>query len=573
MRKLILLVLLFIIGVLPALGMPAAQTTNCPAPRLTVGGEGRVTEGTANRVRDKASRGGQEIAQIPGGGVFAVLDGPTCNEGFLWWQVEYKGVTGWTVEGNASGYFVEPVNAQGATPTLAVSLTVSAGEAQPCPAGTVREPRLVIGMQGQVNSTTPSRLRDKPTTRGQEVTQIKGRGLFTVLAGPVCGDGLNWWKVDYNGAVGWTAEGSADEYFLNPVAATATPTATNTATPTYTPTATYTPSITPTPTVTLTPSITPTPSNTPTQTPTPLPEPHSVSWSADGKWLAVGTLNGVYLYNAADLNSPPKQIGSAEDIARLRFNPKQNSLLAVQRQGFKGVDWLDIETGEIVHSFDGGHIGWSGDGSQFAVASPGSIMVYNTETGERLNTLSSWSSVPEEASLNAVALNGSGSQAFAADRGMLLWNVAGGQHTFLARGDMENPGRVYAVAFSPDNSRVVIGDSRGNIQMWDAASRQRVRSAIRGEGVSTSNQVNAITFSPDGKQIATAESEPQGIVRIYNAADLKLANTFGVNTGDTAVYDLAFSPDGKRLAIATDTTVRILDTTTYDQMTTLILKP
>jgi hypothetical protein len=567
MRKVILLILLLLVGVLPALGMPAAQTTNCPTPRLTVGGEGRVTEGTANRVRDKASRSGKEVAQIPGGGVFSVLAGPTCNEGFLWWQVEYKGVTGWTVEGNAGGYFVEPVNAQGATPTLAVSLTISAGEAQPCPAGTVKEPRLVIGMQGQVNSTTPSRLRDKPNTKGREVTQIKGRGLFTVLAGPVCGDGLNWWKVDYNGAVGWTAEGSADEYFLDPVAATATPTATNTATPTFTPTATLTPSITPTPTVTLTPSITPTPSNTPTQTPTPLPEPHSVSWSADGKWLAIGTLNGLYLYNAADLNSPPKPIGRVEDIARVRFNPAHNHLLAVQRQAFKGVDWLDVETGEIVHSFEGGHIAWSGNGSRFIIARQGNVTIYDTETSKTMR------SILEEHPFFAATLDNTGERALAGGSLAFLWDVASAQRTVLDRGHLDNPGNVYAVAFSPDGSRIVIGDSRGNIQIWDAASGQRVVSAIRGEGVSTSNQVNAITFSPDGKQIASAESEPQGIVRIYNAADLKLADTFGVNIGDIAVFDLAYSPDGKRLAIATDTTVRILDTTSYDQITALILKP
>ena len=32
------------------------------------------------------------------------------------------------------------------------------------------------------------------------------------------GDGFSWWLVNYNGIVGWTAEGQGAEYWLRPLA-------------------------------------------------------------------------------------------------------------------------------------------------------------------------------------------------------------------------------------------------------------------------------------------------------------------------------------------------------------------
>jgi hypothetical protein len=94
----------------------AAQQTACEgglAPRLTVDGYGKVTEGDANNVRDAASRNGELIGQIEGGALFTVLDGFTCTGNFTWWQVEYFDgsdmVTGWTAESNGTDYFLEPI--------------------------------------------------------------------------------------------------------------------------------------------------------------------------------------------------------------------------------------------------------------------------------------------------------------------------------------------------------------------------------------------------------------------------------------------------------------------------------
>lgn len=77
--------------------------------RLIIGELGRVMPGDANNVRDAANPGGSLLGQIPAGGTFTVLDGPVCEGGRAWWQVDYSGLIGWTVEGSGSEYYLEPV--------------------------------------------------------------------------------------------------------------------------------------------------------------------------------------------------------------------------------------------------------------------------------------------------------------------------------------------------------------------------------------------------------------------------------------------------------------------------------
>lgn len=89
----------------------SAQGDTCSdalAPRLTVGAMGSVTAGNSNNVRDKASKTGKLLGQIPGGETFEVLAGPTCADGLNWWQVRYGNLEGWTVEAAGIDYWLEP---------------------------------------------------------------------------------------------------------------------------------------------------------------------------------------------------------------------------------------------------------------------------------------------------------------------------------------------------------------------------------------------------------------------------------------------------------------------------------
>ena len=44
-----------------------------------------------------------EILTIPFNATISILDGPSCANGYIWWQVSYAGYTGWSAEGGISG--------------------------------------------------------------------------------------------------------------------------------------------------------------------------------------------------------------------------------------------------------------------------------------------------------------------------------------------------------------------------------------------------------------------------------------------------------------------------------------
>jgi hypothetical protein len=106
---------------------------------------------------------------------------------------------------------------------LLLSLGVSsAGAAAPQSANYAcyQQPRLYSGVTGRVTTVPnlPNRLRDYPGYYGRVIAQIPPGATFTVLSGPHCENGLNWWQVNYGGRIGWTAEGNgASVYWLEPL--------------------------------------------------------------------------------------------------------------------------------------------------------------------------------------------------------------------------------------------------------------------------------------------------------------------------------------------------------------------
>jgi uncharacterized protein YraI len=180
----------------------------CRLPtRLTVGATGRVTPGLPNVVRTGAGLSGTtRLGTIPAGAQFAVTGGPVCaSDGRWWWAVNYRGLAGWTAEGDmATGYWLE----------------VAAGTGTFCPLPN----RLFVGGFGRITPGLPNVMRDAPGTRAtgsisNVIGYIPAGGIFHVLEGPQCGsDGRWWWRVDYNGFVGWTGEGEGTNiYWVDPV--------------------------------------------------------------------------------------------------------------------------------------------------------------------------------------------------------------------------------------------------------------------------------------------------------------------------------------------------------------------
>ena len=90
----------------------AAASTDCPgspAARLSVGTTAKVMPGDPNILRNDAGLSATVMGRLPAGSMFAVIGGPRCADNLRWWQVNYNGQMGWTVEGQGSTYWLEPV--------------------------------------------------------------------------------------------------------------------------------------------------------------------------------------------------------------------------------------------------------------------------------------------------------------------------------------------------------------------------------------------------------------------------------------------------------------------------------
>ncbi len=161
---------------------PTAVPPSCPGaatPRMFVGAEGVVTPGLRNNVRERPDRQARNLFDIPPGGLFEVLDGPVCEDGLFWWQVDYYGSIGWTAEGYPGDYWLEPVGGVRANPTLAPVVT-----AADCS---------VEALRRDTNTRTlpnASAIRGGPINPG-EILQVTGKSPLSTEF-----PHLLWWRLE-----------------------------------------------------------------------------------------------------------------------------------------------------------------------------------------------------------------------------------------------------------------------------------------------------------------------------------------------------------------------------------------
>ncbi|MDX3638631.1 hypothetical protein [Streptomyces sp. MB09-02B] len=129
---------------------------------------------------------------------------------------------------------------------------------------------------------------------------------------------------------------------------------------------------------------------------------------------------------------------------------------------------------------------------------------------------------------------------------------------------------VTALAFSPDGTRLAVGDSTGHVTLWDGALRHRT-GALTGTSdaapLSAPEAVGALAFSSDGATLAVGGTE--GTLRLWDTAGQQPLGSDLPTPGDE-IRSLAFAADGgtlhaggphvplQRLTVAPDRAVRII---------------
>ncbi|MEC4812320.1 MAG: NB-ARC domain-containing protein [Scytonema sp. PMC 1069.18] len=96
-----------------------------------------------------------------------------------------------------------------------------------------------------------------------------------------------------------------------------------------------------------------------------------------------------------------------------------------------------------------------------------------------------------------------------------------------------------SVTFSPDGKLLATGDTNGEIHLWKVADSQEILT-YQGH----TNEVRSVVFSPDGQLLASGSSDQT--IKLWSIAEGQYLKTLQAHTN--WVESIAFSPDGQVLA-------------------------
>jgi WD40 repeat protein len=115
-----------------------------------------------------------------------------------------------------------------------------------------------------------------------------------------------------------------------------------------------------------------------------------------------------------------------------------------------------------------------------------------------------------------------------------------------------------AITYSPDGKLLATGGDEGIVWVWDAEDGTKIFTRTLG-GI-----IHSIAFSSDGVLLAAASED--GRIMVWNAENGTVVSSPPRQSG---VYDIAFLADGRLVTAGQDGTVRVWDAVSGQQ--TLIL--
>jgi|GEM_PF-5662674 len=332
-------------------------------------------------------------------------------------------------------------------------------------------PQLVIGQQGNVTPGPPNNVRDMPSRDGVLVGEIPGGDVFIVLDGPVCDGELYWWQVDYNGMIGWTAEGKSGAYWVVPIASTPTPTAT--LTPTATPTATATP-------------IPVNLEKIQEASPTTARNPLHISYSPDGEMISLTFINSFQVLDATTLDIIMDI--NIEDIS-------EDSHWAFWASWYPNSQKLAVTVGDRfrVYSVPDGDILWE-------KVMPHYYLFVDREGNEELRpeTLRALEFTPDGQQLVTVGEDGIlRVWDYGEDEPIVAYNHRNVEPKNRTRDEVD----IQHLDVTNDGERVVFSFTDGEVIHWNLRLRGPLMPPTRYQQGEYGHSFMRVTFSPDGRYI------------------------------------------------------------------------
>jgi WD40 repeat protein/transcriptional regulator with XRE-family HTH domain len=328
-----------------------------------------------------------------------------------------------------------------------------------------------------------------------------------------------------------------------------------------------------------------------------------LAFSPDGKTLASSSQDGTArIWDSTTGEELIVLAGHNLGVNRIAFYPDGQRLATTSDDGTTRVwdislsgsrEWLTIGN----PSNPARYVAFSPDGRYLATNDFSPVGIYDAMTGAELTKLEigrTYQAIPEfSPQPDRVASTYD-------SKNPGLHDTKTGKVIRMFIGDSQD---IYALAFSPDGSHMISGDTSGVIRIWEVGSGKELGSlelhtnqildlevSPQGDRLASSSNdgrviiwdlasgqpaltlinnpplVSSLSFSPDGKWLVTSGTD--GNARVWDISTGQLLLTLKGHTGEITGVD--FSPDGERIAtVSIDSTTRLWDVTSGEELLVL----
>ena len=296
-----------------------------------------------------------------------------------------------------------------------------------------------------------------------------------------------------------------------------------------------------------------------------------VAYSPDGKIIAIAGESDVHLRDAATGKHKTTLKGHRDSIDSLTFSPDSTTFATTSRDK-TGRLW-DINTGKnkkLLEELPGERfsVAYSPDGKTLATAVGNKVHLWDASRKKNKNTLKGHLFGSRSYIYSVVYSPDGKTIATANESEVQLWDANTGKNIGTLKGHID----IDVAVYSPDGETIATArysHDQGVVSLWDAVTgahkkdysgsrgyiNKSIPSAFDGFFGQTfyrppRGSIESLTYSPDGKTIATVIGTPMGYqVHVWDANTGKQHEI--IQKGDTKeIFSVAYSPDGKIIAIA-----------------------
>lgn len=240
---------------------------------------------------------------------------------------------------------------------------------------------------------------------------------------------------------------------------------------------------------------------------------NDLTWSNDGRILAVAGVDKVYLFDLEDINLSPRVLELPPLANSIAFSP-DDTLISVSSGNMREPE------DSFVKIYD----------SKTLVERVTLRIAHATTSGSEADgSLRIYSTVIED-----MIFSSAGNYLITAgwDSYIRIWDVSTGHEVTNLRGQNVN----YALTWLRDNRLFVSGGVDGAVQLWDVTKNAEVNTLWVDENV-----VYSLAANQDGTKMATGTGSG---VRVW---DLTSETEHAFTNSDYTIYDIEFSVDGNVL--------------------------